>query len=77
MQESIASDGRILFGLILGVISYISLYTGKGIQKYAIEGFKADRTIKIKSKHSGIWIFGTILTALFMFIQWAALNYAP
>ncbi|MHA2307983.1 MAG: hypothetical protein ACXABJ_01775, partial [Candidatus Heimdallarchaeaceae archaeon] len=44
---------------------------GKGIQKYAIEGFKTDRTVK--SKHSGIWIFGTVLTSLFVFIQWIPL----
>jgi multidrug transporter EmrE-like cation transporter len=58
---------ELFLGVFIGLIAYITLYIGKGIQKYAIEGFKEDRTIK--SKHSGIWIFGTILTALFVFIQ--------
>ncbi len=61
----------LFFGLLIGFISYIMLYVGKGIQKYAIEGFKVDKTIK--SKHSGVWIFGTVLTASFMFIQWIPL----
>ena len=51
------------------------LYLGKGIQKYAIEGLKIDKSIK--SKHSGIWIFGLILTTTYMFIQWLALIFAP
>lgn len=51
------------------------LYLGKGIQKYAIEGLKVDKSIK--SKHSGIWIFGLILTTSYMFVQWIALFLAP
>ncbi len=61
----------LFFGLLIGFIAYIMLYIGKGIQKYAIEGFKVDKTVK--SKHSGVWIFGTVLTASFMFIQWIPL----
>lgn len=74
-MDSMSLDKTIIIGLSIGIISYITLYIGKGIQKYAIEGFKIDRTIK--SKHSGIWIFGTVLTALFMFIHWGALSFAP
>jgi uncharacterized membrane protein len=59
-------------GVLIGIVAYVTLYLGKGIQKYAIEGLKIDK--KIKSKHSGIWIFGTILTALFVFIQWIPLS---
>lgn len=61
----------LFFGVLIGLIAYISLYIGKGIQKYAIVGLQEEK--KIKSKHSGIWIFGTILTALFVFIQWVPL----
>ncbi|MBD3229744.1 MAG: hypothetical protein GF329_16300 [Candidatus Lokiarchaeota archaeon] len=70
-MSSISIDN--LIGLIIGLIAYIILYIGKGIQKYAIEGLKVDKSIK----SSGIWIFGTILTAIYMFIQWAALLFAP
>ncbi|MBD3193322.1 MAG: hypothetical protein GF308_21990 [Candidatus Heimdallarchaeota archaeon] len=62
----------LFFGILIGIIAYVALYIGKGIQKYAIEGFKEDKTVK--SKHSGIWIFGTILTASFVFIQWIPLT---
>ena len=70
-----ANGEGIIFGIIIGIIAYVSLDLGKGIQKYAIEGLKEDKTVK--SKHSGIWIFGTILTSIYMFIQWAALFFAP
>ena len=63
----ISSKVELALGIIVGLVAYITLYIGKGVQKYAIEGFKEDRTVK--SKHSGIWIFGTILTASFMLIQ--------
>lgn len=62
-------------GVLIGLLAYASLYLGKGIQKYAIEGFKDKEGGK--SKHSGIWIVGTILTAVYMFIQWGALLFAP
>ncbi|MFO7795396.1 MAG: DMT family transporter [Promethearchaeati archaeon] len=66
---------NIIIGLIIGIIAYTILNIGKGIQKYAIEGFKVDR--QIKSKNSGVWIIGTILTGTYMFIQWIALLFAP
>jgi len=70
------SDGSfIVWGLIIGIIAYISLYVGKGLQKFGIEGLKEDKTVK--SKNSGVWIFGTVLTTIYMFIQWAALLFAP
>ena len=61
------SKVELALGILFGLVAYITLYIGKGVQKYAIEGFKEERTIK--SKHSGIWIFGTVLTASFVFIQ--------
>ncbi|MCG3220002.1 MAG: hypothetical protein H7641_01360 [Candidatus Heimdallarchaeota archaeon] len=67
----VSSSVGLFLGVLIGLVGYISQYIGKGIQKYAIEGFKIDRTIK--SKHSGIWIFGTVLTSLFVFIQWIPL----
>lgn len=69
-------DVRILIGLVIGMLAYSMLYLGKGIQKYAIEGYKADK-VKVKSKNTGWWIFGTVLTALNMFIHWFALLFAP
>mgnify|MGYP006287930331 CR=1 FL=1 len=66
---------NILLGIVTGLISYTSLYFGKGIQKLAVEGIKGAGTLR--SRHSGIWIFGTVLTALPVFIQWAALLFAP
>ena len=68
-------DINVIIGFIIGIVAYIILYIGKGIQKYAIEGLKVDKSVK--SKHSGIWIVGTILTAIYLFIQWAALLFAP
>lgn len=68
-------DFNIFLGLFLGLVAYCLLYLAKGIEKYAIEGIKGVKTVK--SKHSGIWIFGVSLNAAYMFIQWVALNYAP
>lgn len=62
----------LFLGVFIGVFAYIILYIGKGIQKYAIEGLKVDK--KVKSKHSGVWIFGTILTSSFVFVQWIPLS---
>ena len=70
-------DLRILIGLITGILAYSMLYLGKGIQKYAIEGYKDDNKINVKSKNTGLWIFGTVLTAANMFIHWFALLFAP
>ena len=65
----------LFLGVFIGVFAYIILYIGKGIQKYAIEGLKIEK--KVKSKHSGIWIIGTILTSSFVFVQWIALYSTP
>ena len=70
-------DLRILIGLITGIIAYSMLYLGKGIQKYAIEGYKEDNKINVKSKNTSWWIFGTVLTSANMFIHWFALLFAP
>ena len=70
-----ALEGVILFGLIIGIIAYGIEYLGKGIQKYSIEGWKVDKTVK--SKHTGYFILGTIMTSSYVFIQWAALFFAP
>lgn len=75
-KRFIMSDGSfIAIGLIIGVIAYIFLYLGKGLQKLGIEGLKEDKTVK--SKNSGVWIIGTILTTIYMFVQWVALLFAP
>ncbi len=55
-------------------MAYTIEYIGKGIQKYSIEGWKEDKSVK--SKHTGYFIFGTILTSTYVFIQWAALIFA-
>ena len=70
-------DIKIIIGLSIGFIAYTLLYLVKGFQKYAIEGFKDQGKVKVKNKNTGIWIFGTILTSVYMFIQWAALFFAP
>jgi len=70
-----SSEFMVFIGLIIGILAYVLLYLGKGIQKYAIEGLKIDKSIKFK--HSGIWIFGTVLTTTYFFVQWAALFFAP
>ncbi|MHA2290293.1 MAG: DMT family transporter, partial [Promethearchaeota archaeon] len=69
-------DLGISIGIIIGIIAYSMLYLGKGIQKYAIEGYKDDK-IRVKSKNTGWWLFGTILTATNMFVHWVALIFAP
>jgi drug/metabolite transporter (DMT)-like permease len=66
-----AFNSDLFFGILIGLIAYILLYLGKGIQKYAITGLQEDKTLK--SKHSGVWIFGTVLTVSFMGLQWVAL----
>jgi hypothetical protein len=48
------TNENIIIGLIIGLIAYICLDIGKGIQKYAIEGFKEENSIK--KKNSGIWV---------------------
>ncbi len=70
-------DIKIIIGISIGIIAYTLLYLGKGFQKYAIERFKDQGKVKVKNKNTGIWIFGTILTSVYMFIQWAALFFAP
>ena len=64
---------NLILGVLIGSIAYIVQYLGKGIQKFAIEGFKDQKTNK--TKHSGIWIIGTILTSSFVFIQWIPLTF--
>jgi len=66
---------NIIIGIIVGILAYSIVNIGKGFQKYGIEGIKDGK--KIKSKNSGIWILGTILTSIYMFIQWIALLFAP
>jgi len=70
-------DIKKIIGLSTGFIAYTILYLGKGIQKYAVEGFKDQGKVNVKDKNTGIWIIGTILTSIYMFIQWAALFLAP
>ena len=72
-----AFDLRILIGLIIGILAYSMLYLGKGIQKFGIEGYKYDKKVKVKSKNTFWWTFGTILTTISMFVHWSALLFAP
>jgi len=51
------------------------LYLGKGIQKYAIDGLRIYKLIKKKTYR--IWIFGTLLTAVYFTLEWVALIFAP
>ena len=69
-----ASD-LIIIGFTMGLIAYITLYFGKGIQKYAIEGIKEEKSVK--NKHSGVWLIGTTLTIIYLFVQWVSLLFAP
>jgi ketol-acid reductoisomerase len=62
-------------GLLIGLVSYTLLYLGKGVQKYAVEGIKESGNLR--TKHSGTWLIGTAMTGLPVFIQWAALFFAP
>ncbi|MHA2197472.1 MAG: DMT family transporter [Promethearchaeota archaeon] len=68
---------KILIGITLGFIAYSALYLGKCFQKHGIEGFKDQGKVSIKNRHGGIWIFGTFLASIHMFVQWAALFFAP
>ena len=68
-------EENLLLGILIGIISYSCLYLGKGIQKLAINKMQANK--KIKKRESGIWILGTVLTVIPMFIQWAALVVSP
>lgn len=61
----------VFLGIFLGIIAYVMLYIGKGLQKLAITGIQKQKALK--KKDSGIWIFGTTLTALFVFVQWIPL----
>ncbi len=79
----VSDTGKLILGILIGFISYILLYLGKGIQKWAIEGFKdviknkdTEKRAKTKrqSKNSLVWIIGTILTAAFLFVQWIPLT---
>ncbi len=68
-------DKPVFIGLAIGVLSFVTLYIGKGLQKYAIEGVKTKKSLK--NKHSAIWVLGTALAFAFMFVHWAALKFAP
>ena len=70
-------ENFLLLGLLLGIIGYIMLHLGKGIQKFAIEQFKSDDKFKIKSKNSGTWLLGTSFTVIFFILNWIALLFAP
>jgi uncharacterized membrane protein len=69
------AEKSLLIGLSIGILSYCCLYLGKGIQKLGIEKIKARGSIK--KKESGVWIAGTILTIIPVFLQWTALAFAP
>ncbi len=75
MRIDIALGGYILLGLLIGIVAYVIEYIGKGIQKYSIEGWKVDKSVK--SRHTGYFILGTIMTSSYVFIQWSALFFAP
>ena len=75
----VSETGTQIIGILIGFLAYILLYLGKGIQKYAIEGFKdkseTDESRSGKTtKNTAVWIGGTILTASFMIIQWLPLS---
>ncbi|GAB4308477.1 MAG: hypothetical protein Kow0069_06800 [Promethearchaeota archaeon] len=68
----------VAFGVLLGVAAYAALHVGKGVQKYAIEGFRgASGAVSGKGRNSGIWLVGLGMTTSFMFVSWAALLFAP
>lgn len=71
MVKMSITNPTIFLGIFLGMIAYIMLYIGKGLQKLAITGIQEQKALK--KKDSGIWIFGTTLTALFVFVQWIPL----
>ncbi len=62
-------------GILIGILSYSCLYLGKGIQKLGVDKIKARGSLK--RKESGIWITGTVLTIIPVFLQWTALAFAP
>lgn len=62
-------------GLFIGISAYLILYLGKGIQKYAIDGLRIYKLIKKKTYR--IWIFGTLLTTIYFFLEWVSLIFAP
>ena len=69
---------NIVLGVSLGVIAFACLYLGKGIQKYAIEGYRKEGATRgEKGKNTGVWIVGLALTGSFTFIHLFALLYAP
>ncbi len=73
-----APELDILLGIFLAIVAYACLYLGKGIQKYALVGYTKKGAIrKEKTKNTGIWIGGLILTTSFMFIHLFALKFAP
>ncbi|MFX1492952.1 MAG: DMT family transporter [Promethearchaeota archaeon] len=55
--------------------AYLILYLGKGIQKYAIDGLRIYKLLKKKTYR--IWIFGTLLTTIYFFLEWVSLIFAP
>ena len=61
----------LVLGIGIGILAYVMQYSGKGFQKYAIEGIKDQKSVK--NKNSGIWILGTILTATSVLVQWIPL----
>ena len=65
----------VFLGLFIGISAYIILYLGKGIQKYAIDGSRIYKLIKKKTYR--IWIFGTLLTTVYFFLEWVSLIFAP
>jgi drug/metabolite transporter (DMT)-like permease len=64
-----------LLGLFIGILAYVIFYLGKGIQKYAIDGFILSKLRR--NKKIAIWIVGTILTAVYFFLEWIALFSVP
>ncbi|MHA1279127.1 MAG: DMT family transporter [Candidatus Helarchaeota archaeon] len=67
----------VFLGILLAIIAYASLYLGKGIQKFAIEGYTQEGLTRgEKGKNMGIWILGLVLTGAFMFIHLFALKFA-
>lgn len=65
----------IFLGFFIGIFAYLILYLGKGIQKYAIDGLRIYKLIKKKTYR--IWIFGTLLTTFYFFLEWVSLIFAP
>jgi uncharacterized membrane protein len=64
-----------IIGIIIGLAAYMMVNFGRGLQKMAIEGYKFKKNLK--SKNSWIWVFGSFLAIIYMFIQWIALLFAP